>query len=196
MATEVQIANLALGWMGQNLINSLTDNQNEAKIMNANYPLSRDKVLSEHAWTFAIRREVLSPVASAPEFGGQNKFTIPSDVLRVHRVFRPSESLQTRNFQNARWVREGNFILAAEETVWAQFIYRNTNSDDYSAPFAHAVAARLAADTCTAFTENRRFYEQLEEQYYRKLQEATADDGSQGRTEIVKSDILTGVRTR
>lgn len=196
MATEVQIVNLALSWLGQNLINSLTDNQNEAKVMNANYALSRDKVLAEHAWTFALRREVLAPVAPLPEFGSQRKFLIPSDVLRVHRVYRASNTAQTERFQNARWVREGQFILAAEVQIWAHFIYRETNSDRYSTPFAHAVAARLAADTCTTFTENRKFYEQLESQYYTKLQEATASDGSQGRTEVVQSSRLTGVRTR
>lgn len=196
MATEVQIANLALGWLGQNLINALTDNQNEAKIMNANYPLSRDKVLAEHAWTFALRREVLAPLAGAPAFGTQNRFLIPSDVLRVFRVYRSTNASQTRDLQNARWVREGNEILAYEEQIWAHFIYRNTNSNQYSPPFAHAVAARLAADTAVAFTENNRLAERMEEQYLRKLQEATASDGSQGRTEIIKSDILTGVRTR
>lgn len=196
MASEVQIANLALTWLGQNLVNALGDNQNEAKIMNANYALSRDKVLSEHAWSFALRREILAPVLPAPEFGAGNKFLIPSDVLRVWRVYRPSTDAQTRNLQNARWVREGGHIIAAEETVWAHFIFRQTNTDRYSVPFAHAVAAKLAADTCIAFTENLRASEKFETLYYSKLQEATADDGAQGRTEVQKSDILTGVRTR
>lgn len=196
MANEVQICNLALTWLGQNLINNLADSQNEAKIMNANYPLSRDKVLSEHAWSFALRREVLAPVAAAPEFGAGNKFTIPSDVLRVWRVYRPSADAQTRNLQNARWVKEGGFIIAYEAQVWAHFIFRQTNTSLYPLPFAHAVAAKLAADTCIAFTENVRASEKFEQLYYTKLQEATADDGMQGRTEIQRSDILTGVRTR
>lgn len=196
MANEVQIANLALSWMGQNLINSLSDNQNEAKIMNANYALSRDKVLTEHAWTFALRREILAPIAPLPAFGSQRQFLIPSDVLRVHRVYRASNAAQTEKFQNARWSREGKYILANELSIWAHFIWRNINTDEYSTPFAHAVAARLAADTCITFTENRRFFEQLEAQYYVKLQEATASDGAQGRTEVIRSTRLTGVRTR
>jgi hypothetical protein len=65
MATPVQIANLALSWMGQRKINSLNDNQNEAIVMNANYELSRDKVLADAAWTFATERQVLSPVEDA-----------------------------------------------------------------------------------------------------------------------------------
>lgn len=183
-------------WLGQNLINALGDNQNEAIVMNANYALARDKVLTEHAWTFALRREILSPALPAPIFGSGNSFIIPSDVLRVHRVYRPGTTVQTVDLQNARWVREGNRIIAAEETVWAHFIFRQTNSQLYSTPFAHAVAARLAVDTNIAFTENLRSTDYYDKLYVVKLQEATASDGQQGRTEVVRSTQLTGVRTR
>lgn len=201
MANPTQIANLALSWMGQNLINSLNDNQNEAKIMNANYELSRDKVLEDRAWTFAIRREILSPVLPAPVFGEGNAFLIPSDVVRVHRVFRPtgssiSPTLQTHQLNNARWVREGDKIFAREEIVWAVFIIRVTNTQLFSPGFVHALAARLAADTAMTFTENEKLQTRMEERYDTKIGEAASADGSQGRTEVIQSTRLTGTRTR
>ena len=196
MASETDIANLALTWLGQRLINSLNDNQNEAKIMKVNYPLSRDKVVAEHAWTFALRREALAPLAAPPNFGGGNQFLIPSDVLRVYRVYRPTGGLSTVNLQNADWVREGQHIISREETVWAHFIYRVTNTTYFSSPFIQAVAAKLAADTALAFTENDKLQDKMEKMYVIKLQEATASDGSQGRTEVIRSTRLTGVRTR
>ena len=112
MSSPTQIANLALSWMGQDLINDLGDNQNEAVVMNANYALSRDKTLEDVAWTFATQRKILAPLAEAPEFGGGNQFTIPGNVLRVHRVFRPDLTSQStltsvNKFQNADWVRNG-----------------------------------------------------------------------------------------
>ncbi len=204
MANEVQIVNIALSWLGQNQINALGDNQNEAKIMNANYATSRDKLMADHAWTFCLRREILAPVAAPVEFGTAVKFLIPSDVLRVHRVFRPTGGglsfignvIQTNVLQNARWVREGQFIVAREEIVWALFIFREVNTDTYSPSFVHALAARLAADTCMTFTENRKMFEQMEALFDDKLADALYSDGSQGRTEIVRSSRLTGIRTR
>lgn len=196
MASETQIANIALSWLAQQSINSLGDSQNEAKVMNANYATSRDKVLADYAWTFALRREILVPTLPVSVFGVPNKFLIPSDVLRVFRVYRPNTSSQTNALQNARWVREGQFILAREEQIWAHFIFRETNSDRYSPGFVHALAAQLAADTCMVFTENRRLFEQMEIMYDDKLAEAVYADGSQGRTEIMRSSNLTGVRTR
>lgn len=203
MANRTQIANLALSWMGQDQINDLGDNQNEAIVMNANFDLSRDKVLNDYAWTFAIRREILSPVTALPVFGFDNKFLIPSDVLYVHRVLRPQSTGATlftqassRGGQNADWVREGKFILAREDVVHCIFIIRVTNTDLFSASFVHALAARLAADTAMTFTENEKLQTRMEERYDSKLVEATFADGRQGRTERIVSNILTGARTR
>ncbi len=203
MTNQVGIANLALSWLGQNQINDLDDSQTEAKVMKANFGPSRDKILADTAWTFALRREILSPISEEPAFGEGFKFLIPTDVLRVFRVYRPTGGgtfigiqIQDSNFRNAKWVKEGKYIIAREEIIWCHFIFRNTNTDQYPAPFVHAFAARLAADTCMTFTENRRMFEQMELMYQDKLADARYSDGSQGRTEIARSNRLTGPRTR
>ena len=127
---------------------------------------------------------------------------IPSDVLYVHRVLRPSTagggifSVRSRVGINADWVREGEFILAREEVIHCVFVVQVTNADLYSASFIHALAARLAADTALTFTENRKMKEDMEAMYVAKLAEAQFSDGRQGRTERVQSNILTGTRTR
>ena len=92
MANQVGIINLALSWLGQNQINAIGDSQNEAKIMSANYGPARDKLLADTAWTFALRRELLAPVADVPGFGSGNKYLIPTDVLRGYRVLRSTGS--------------------------------------------------------------------------------------------------------
>lgn len=201
MANQTQIVNLALSWLGQGQINNINDNQNEAKIMKANYDLSLDKLLGEHAWTFALRQEILPPLGPAPTFGGGQQFQIPSDVIFVHRVFRPNNStLQSisnlNQLQNARWERIGDKINASQETLWCLFVVRVTNTDMFPPAFVHALAARLAADTCLTFTENNRMAIRMEEMYEAKLTEAAVEDGRQGRTETWNASKLTGVRTR
>ena len=195
-ATPVQICNLALSWMGQKRINSLNDNQNEAIVMNDNYELSRDKTLSDIAWTFATERQVLAPVSDAPAFGSGNKFLIPGDVLRVHRVFKSTNTSQSNKFSNAEWVREGNYIISPESTLWAVFIMRVTDPNKFSPGFVHALAARLAADTAITFTESSTMEEKMEQRYAMKLADAAYTDGSQGRTEVTRSSHLTGIRKR
>jgi len=182
--------------MGQKRINSLQDNQNEAIVMNDNYELSRDKTLADAAWTFATERKVLAPVSTAPAFGSGNQFLIPGNVLRVHRVFKATNTSQSNKFSNAEWVREGNYIISPESTLWAVFIVRVTDPNRFSPGFVHALAARLAADTAITFTESIRMEEKMEERYVAKLADAAYTDGSQGRTEVLRSSNLTGARKR
>jgi hypothetical protein len=182
--------------MGQRKINSLNDNQNEAIVMNANYELSRDKVLADAAWTFATERQVLSPVEDALAFGRGNKFLIPSEVLRVFRVFRPTSTSQTGKFMSADWVREGRYIISSEEALWAMFIMKVSDPSLFSPSFVHALAARLAADTAITFTESIKMEEKMEARYIMKLEDAKYADGSQGTTEVVRSTKLTGARKR
>lgn len=199
MANPVQIANLALSWMGQGQINAFTDNQTEAKVMSANYELSRDKVLGDYAWTFALERQTLAPLADGPAWGSENRFLIPSKVIRVHRVYRAnlnSQGVSTRNMSPAQWERQGKYILANESTIWCEFIMQVTDSGQFSPGFVHALAARMAADTCMTLTENRQLLVDLQELYEQKLNEAAYADGSQGRTEVIRSRYLTGVRKR
>lgn len=195
-ATPVQICNLALSWMGQRRINSLNDNQNEAIVMNDNYELSRDKTLEDAAWTFAMHRQVLAPISDAPAFGSSNQFLIPGNVLRVHRVYRSTNTSQSNAFINAEWTREGNYILSPEDTLWAMFIVRVTDPNRFSPGFVHALAARLAADTAITFTESIKMEEKMEQRYAMKLADAAYTDGSQGRTEVIRSSNLTGARKR
>jgi hypothetical protein len=71
-----------------------------------------------------------------------------------------------------------------------------TDSTLFSPGFVHALAARMAADTCMTLTENRQLLVDMEALYDKKIAEAQYSEGSQGRTEIMRSDILTGARKR
>lgn len=195
MASPTQICNLSLSWLGQNLINDLNDDQNEAKIMKANYGLSRDKVLNDGAWTFALSRQILAPDATAPDFGESARFLIPSNVIFVHRVYRAT-GVNVRTMQSAEWEREGQYILASESALRAIFVVKVTNTALFSPAFVHALAARMAADTAMTFTENDSLETKMEKRYQDKLDQALFADGRQGRSEIVRSSKLTGVRSR
>ena len=53
---EYELANIALGMLGAKRITALTQSVEEARVINNVYDTIRDKVLCEHAWTFAQKR--------------------------------------------------------------------------------------------------------------------------------------------
>jgi len=190
--SEVTISNLALSWLAGNLIISLDDEINEAKLCKANYELSRDAVLEAMAWTFATKRYRLTPEADAPAWGYQYQFTISSEIITVLEA---SDGMDVPNgAHNLDWRREGNRILCDASVIYIKAIYRETDPARYPPNFVQALAARLATEIAIPLTESENLMMAMEGKYKDRLMIAAATDGMQGKTDVIESRILTGVR--
>lgn len=176
--TPVDLANLALGWLGEPRIVSFEDPSKNAGILKAAFPAIRDAVLEARDWTFATERFDLAPDAALPAFGYAARFALPGSVLRV-------VSCEVLEGSDLEWVREGAFILTrdAAPRLFVKGIVRVEDSSLWSPGFAQALAARLAADLCVPLTENRAVGADLWALYERKLKDAAANDGRQGRSQ-------------
>ena len=183
MASEVGICNQALGWLGATPIISLDDNTTEARLCKANYALVRDAVLEAHNWTFAIGRFDLPQNATGPVNGYTNAFQIPTEVLRVLDVNCGED-----------WRVEGQDIVTNEAVAKIRAVVRVADPNRFSSLFTQALAARLAADLAIALTQSRELQQQHYQIYLEKLDEAAANDGSQGKSRQITSSWLRGSR--
>lgn len=193
MTSEVAICNLALSWLGGNLITALTDEQKEAKICNANYELARDAVLEDRDWTFATKRYILTPDVTTPVYGYDQQFLIPAEVLRVIHVG------NNRNVNNPdqitiNWQKEENRIVANETQIQVRAIARITDTARFPPTFTHALAARLAADIAIPLTASRSLMESMWGLYEQKMSAAAGSDGRQGRREKIQATQLVAAR--
>ena len=191
MVSEVAIANIALGWLGANSIRSLDDPSTTAELMRENYPFIRDAVMTEAAWMFATARQT-STVADKSEWGNKFKHPVPVDWLQVLRVFRDVST--DRELPSKSWVREGNFILTREGTVYLRGIKRITDTALFHPAFVQCLAARLAADLCMTITQNQKQQGLMLQLYGVKLDEAKNGDGIQGDNEVIQSENLIDAR--
>lgn len=189
MASTVEICNLALGWLGINLITSLDDVSVEAGLCKANYPLLRDAVLEARAWTFASKRITLAPttggLSTQEQFGYANRFTLPSNTIRV------LQAGENPDFTDRiQWLKERDEILSNAGILYIRYVFREEDPQKFSSAFVQCLAARLAADLCVPLTENRGLQADLWKLYDSKLLDAAATDGLQGRQEPLRSDAL------
>jgi len=191
MVSELSIANQALGFLGSNPIISFDEPSTSAVLMRDNYPFIRDSVLTEAAWTFATDRAV-STTADLDEWGQKYKHAIPLDWLQVLRVYRNVSS--DRKLRSDGWVREGNFILSKDATVYMWGIKRIVDTALFSPAFVQCLATRLAADLCGAITENMAREGALWQLYGAKLSAAATSDGVQGASETIISNSLIDAR--
>ena len=177
--SKTDICNLALGWLGGTLLTNVeTDDSDEAKLCRANYDSSRDAVLEERNWSFAIKRAALAPEASPPSFGYSYSFVLDPACIRVVKV--SSNPYFTRDIT---WIKEGNKILADTSVLHIQYIQQVVDETKFSAGFAQACAARLAMDIALPLTNSPEFQTQMQQLYAVKLDRAGALDGMQGQNE-------------
>jgi len=205
MATSpVAICNVALSWLGGELIISLDDPSDEAKLCKANYEMLRDAVLEEREWTFAVARIELVALTEKPTYGFSQAFQIPANVLRILQV---SKGVSTDGVPSARrgtglgrerrvdWVREGNKVLVNEsDAVSARVLVQVTDTNQFSPTFDQAFAARMAMDLAIPLTNSDKLQVSMAKMYGEKLRIAAAMDGMQGRSQVTRADSLTVVR--
>jgi hypothetical protein len=192
--TAIEIVNLALSDCGVAPITSFDDDTPEGRQAKAKYGANRDAVLEAREWTFAKRRLLLDQDAASPVFGYTFQYVLPSNVIRVVRVYNDSGLLSGTPSPVDDWVREGARVLANDPApLWAEVIFR-VGEGDFSPGMVLALSARLTAVFAIPLTENRVLAKDFMDFYHSLIQEAGAMDGSQGRNQRMRPPPLPGRR--
>ncbi len=214
MATSpVEICNQALSWLGGNLIISLEDNTQEAKLCKANYAPLRDAVLQDREWTFAVKRAEPSRLAGAPVYGHDFLYQIPTDCLRILQVSAAGQENPDGNFvdgsfkaavrggtgtgreQRIEWLVEGDSIaVQIYKRIFMRYITRIEDTTKFSPAFDQCLAQRIAMEIAMPITQSLKVQERMTILYSAKLEDAMVADGMQGRSYNTRSDSLTIVR--
>lgn len=182
--TEIEICSAALAALGTKGIASFEDDTVEARASGAYYSLVRDKVLEDRIWSFAKKQYILGPDLAVPLFGFEKKFQVPSEVVRVHRVDDGSGDYRMQ------WDLQGRYILADVDSIYVTAVRKETDTSLYSPGFTLCVALRLAVALAVPLKENRQLKADLWQEYKFELGEAAGVDGTQGKSEAVRSDFL------
>lgn len=164
VSSPEEVCNLALAKIGhEGFITSLTEDSKGARFMNVFYEPIRDTVLSSHLWRFARKRAVLAPLVDTPAFGGLNYFQYPDDCLRI-------VGTDEAYFENGEpWEREGNRILAADDTLNIVYLERVTSVNLFPAPFVDTLAGRLGYEASLPITKSQSIKEQMEKEITKSL---------------------------
>ena len=177
MATDaVGIANMALTLIGQEPILSLTEDNKDARFVNANYNNVRQQVLRAGRWNSATKRATLAVLATAPAWGFTRQFQLPSDFLRMGEAQEPKE----------KWRIEGQLFLSDLTTVQITYVHDLTDVSIMEATLQDAIAAKLAAEICIALTGNRDLMRDVTAIYQAKLAEARYMDAQEGSIEVIE----------
>lgn len=158
MASEVAIANRALGKLGAATIISLDEDDPKAVALNVAFPLVRDAELRRRRWRFSLARHSLPADAVAPSFGYARSFTLPDGCLRVIQVGEYDLGPNMADYRAAPLADfsiEGRAILTnISAPLKVRTIQRITDTEMFDAAFTEALAARLAFECCERITQS------------------------------------------
>jgi len=185
---QVEVCNMALGWLGAKFITSVDDDTTEAKLCKALWNGTRDAVLEAREWSFAVKRQgPLAADVTEPAYYWSKQFQIPSTTLRVLRC-------QDTDGESIDWQREGSYVVCDEDALYMITLERVEDVSAWSTLFCHALAARLAADMTVALVDNAALQERMWKLFQVKLHEATVSDAMQGRSIKIQGPGLWKVR--
>lgn len=156
MAVSVtEICNRALQRLGANTITVITGDSVEAIECNRCYTMLRNAELRAHTWSFAKARAQLAASSTAPAFGFDNAFPVPSDFLRLilHK-------------DNLDWQIEGSEILTNDGApLNVHYVRVVENSGLFDPLFDDALSARMAMEMCEKLTQSNSKYNLARQAY-------------------------------
>jgi hypothetical protein len=200
MATKTEIANIALSWVGANLVTDVdADDSTEAATIRVHYDAALKATLEAQEWSFAIRRFEATLDPTPPLFGYANAFTIPADIVRVltcDRTAGPGVLLGNPFFEPEQidWDFEDGRILSNESIVFARGITSNVGEGEFSGLFVQAFAAKLAAFVALPLTQSNQIFASMGGMYTGMMKEAKTRDGMQGRSKRIRQRAFLRVR--
>jgi hypothetical protein len=136
MATsKTQIFNLALTYLGEQPIsNPDSDTDKRAIVLRQAYDMSRQALLEEHLWNFAIKRIALAPESTAPEFEWDYSFVTPSDCIRIHKFYD----------ETGQYKEEGKTIVSDSNVMNIVYVADITDTTYFPPIFSKILALDIA----------------------------------------------------
>lgn len=138
-STRTEIANLALGHLGQYRITDIDEQSPPAVAVRDAWAMARDAVLRAHHWNFATTPVVLSQLATAPAFGWAYQWQLPADFLKlvsVNGVFSGT--------RDTEFTIRGNLLLTNEQKAEVEYVRCVTECELWDSQFVMLFGLELA----------------------------------------------------
>jgi len=181
--TDVSICSNALGLLGEDPITALSDDSERARLANRWYEITRDALIQDHPWNFALERVELAKLVTTPSFEYGVAFQLPSDHLRIVKV----ESGEAYKV-------EGDILLSDEGSEKILYIKRLTDPTRFSPLFVMALQAQLAMIFAQALVGKQSLQGQMAQLSQYWLGRARTSDALEGSKDYVEAKDLSEVR--
>lgn len=175
---------LALLRVGQPAISDINESSPTAITCRKFYEETRDELLRQHPWNFAIGRKELAASTTSPDFEFTYQFPLPADCLRVLSLY----------YSDYEWVIEGKNLLTNVDSPQIKYIKRITDSGIFPPDFTEALSIKLAQKLASYVTQNLKLSQLLYEEFEMVLARAKAADAQEGSYQALETSTIINAR--
>lgn len=177
--SKTQIANRALYKVGEARVSNVdTDDSIAAEVISDVWDSVRDSLVAQYPWNFAIARASIAVDATAPAWGYNKRYTLPSDFLSL---------LEIKNTPDYKI--ESGYILTDEGSpLKIRYIKKVTTVGDFDTLFAEALACELAVQISERLTQSNTKKQILAAERDQVIKMAFASDAIQDPPQDLEDD--------
>lgn len=166
-SAKIEIANNALGELGEPALMSLSEVSLRAETVNTHYDDTVEDVLSKVPWRFATQKAALSRDVAVPPNEWQYQYTLPPLFLRMVTMYPPSS-----------FEIYGLKIYSNETALSCDYVMRVSESF-FSPTFVRLVSLELAVRMCMTITGDLELKVRLQTDARLQFGAASATDAMQ-----------------
>lgn len=171
-SSSTQIANLALGKLGQERISSLADTSTEAVWANEYYAHARDYVTECALWRHAKKTATLASTTNTRSDDFDYAYSRPSDCLSFRYIL--SEQGAFDPHDPIRFECEADLIFTDEESARGVYIAQITDVTKFTPSFTEAIAWYLAHLLVQPLRMENRLMQLTADGFQRAMEQAVA----------------------
>jgi hypothetical protein len=172
VASKVSIVNSALIRIGSDIISSLTEDSEGARLANNIFNESLDYLLQLHPWGFAQVETALALSATPPIYSYTYAYQLPTlpYCLQVTEVE-----------DNIEYEIKGRYLYTDESPVNISYTKRVTDMNELSAAFIQAFSFYLASQLALPLTHDKGMADTMEMKYQFAFQKAKTRESQETR---------------
>lgn len=164
--SKIQIINMALILLSAEQIVSVDAPVPSAKKAKVIWDITRDALLEEHPWNFAVKRVKLPSLTTSPSFEYTYTFELPTDWIKSLDLY-PAE---------IEYKIEDNKLLCNEPSISLKYIARIEDTTKFTPLFADTLAAALAWRLAYPITQSSSVVSAMWDIYINRLSSARSAD--------------------
>lgn len=185
MATQLEIYKMAAAYMKSGAtISSTSDNTPVVNALNMFFTFTRDWLLTQDLWRFAIKRVTLSTPTTSPVFGWTYAYTLPNDFLMPVKVI-----------GDEPYLIENGTLVSNAASVQLVYMYQHTTYTAYPNWYAKLLALALAKEAAMVVTQSDTVLGGIEQKFRSDLNEARYVNSLMGYSDNIRIEGLQNVKS-